>query len=394
MDALWKSTTGSSDTSSPQSSQSLLNDKLIEKIIYMALPASNDLATASIENRLQAGAARPGLSVPIMSRNFIQLNSRLGIPFMILDDVISIFNWTNPSYTLCILSFYSFLVLKPLPTLVSGPIVYILFGIMSPTYMDIHKPTSDANLGNNPVPARGPPLKDPRLPAPVQEFSKEFILNLTDLQNHMTLYVMAYDFIYHFLSKFAYFQNESISSAVFLALLFFSCLNALTIDTLSVFIPWKFIFLSLGWAFVISLHPKLRDIVFNMIYSEETRLRILTSTNQIERKIYEQFDLYEPTERREASIFELQKFNQDEKTWELIGFSTSDYTIFSDARINEIPTSQIATTLLLDEVKPPVDWEWLVNFDWTLDLHPCLLYTSIITFGPSWVDFYTFLRIG
>ena len=48
MDAIWKSTTGRSDTSPSQSTQSLLNDKLVEKIIYMALPASNDLATDTI----------------------------------------------------------------------------------------------------------------------------------------------------------------------------------------------------------------------------------------------------------------------------------------------------------------------------------------------------------
>ena len=370
MDAIWKSTTGRSDTSPSQSTQSLLNDKLVEKIIYMALPASNDLATDTIENRVQAGAGRPGLSVPIMSRNFVQMNSRLGAPFMIIDEIIRIFNWTNAAYTLCIMSFYSFLVLKPLPVLVSGPFVYILFGIMSPTYMDIHKPDPHMNLDHNPIPARGPPLKNPQLPGPVPEFSKEFILNLTDLQNHMTLYVMAYDFVSNFLAKFAYFKDENVSSAVFLGLLLFSCINSLAIDSISSLIPWKFIFLCAGWTFVISLHPKIRDTMFNLMYSEETRLRILTKMNHIERIINDKFDSYEPRERREASIFELQRFNAEEKSWELVGYSTDEYALFSESRMKELSTSQIPNVQTLAEVKPPAEWEWLLNVDWTLDLHP------------------------
>ncbi|CDO91846.1 unnamed protein product [Kluyveromyces dobzhanskii CBS 2104] len=370
MEALWKSTTGRSEAGSSQSTQSLLNDKLIEKIIYMALPASNDLAGGTIDNRVQASAGRPGLSVPIMSRNFVQMNSRLGIPFMVIDEIIRIFNWTNPAYTLCILSFYSFLVLKPLPVLVSGPIIYVLFGIMSPAYMDIHQPDPHMNLEHNPIPARGPPLKNAQIPGPVPEFSKEFILNLTDLQNHMTLYVVAYDCVSGVLGKFAYFKNEKVSSVVFLGLLFFSCVNSLAIDHISVLIPWKFIFLSAGWMFVISLHPKVRETMFGLIYSEETRLRILTRMNYIERVINDNFDSSEHKERREASIFELQMFNEQSKSWELVGFSTDEYTLLSESRINKLSTNQIPTVLTLAEVKPPAEWEWMASLDWTLDLHP------------------------
>lgn len=370
MEALWKGSISNTDNSVSQSTQNLLTDKLVEKILYMALPASNEPSKNTIENRVQAGATRPGLSIPIMSRNFIQLNSRLGLPFMLFDEVIRIFNWTNPAYTMCILSFYSFLVLKPLPTLVSGPIIYILFGIMTPTYMEAHMPDPDSNFDNNPIPARGPPLREPNIPGPVPELSREFILNLIDLQNHMTLYVASYDFLGNVLAKFAYFQNEKVSSAVFLAFLVISCINALTIDTLAIYIPWKLIFLSLGWLFAILLHPKLRDRVLASIYSEETRLRILTCTNKLERLINEQFDLYEPRDRKEASIFELQKFNEEDKTWENIGYSISDFTLFSQARIEEIPASQVATASTLEEVKPPLEWEWLSNFDWSLDLDP------------------------
>lgn len=373
MDAIWKSTTGGSDsstTSLSQSAQSLLNDKLVEKIIYMALPASNGVDTDIIENRVQAGAGRPGLSVPIMSRNFMQLNSRLGPPFMVIDEIIRVFNWTNPAYTLCIMSFYSFLILKPLPMLVAGPFAYILFGVMCPTYMDIHKPDPHMNLDHNPIPARGPPLKSPLLPGPVSEFSKEFVLNLTDLQNHMTLYVMAYDFVTGVLSKFAYFKNEDVSAAVYLSLFIFSCAWAMVIDSVSQLIPWKLILLSVGWLLAIVLHPKIRDAVFQMMYSEETRLRILTQMNQLERAIKEKFEATEPRERREASIFELQRFNEDSKSWELIGYSSEDYTPYSEVRLNGTPISQISTVPTLADVKPPVEWEWLPNFDWTLDLHP------------------------
>ncbi|CAR23144.1 Pex29p [Lachancea thermotolerans CBS 6340] len=349
-------------------SQNYLADKLVEKLIYMALPPSSELAKKTIEHRVEASRNRPGLSVPIMSRNFVQLNSRLGPPFQVIDEVIKIFNWTNTAYTLSVLSLFTYTVMKPLPTLTSIPIFYLLFGVMVPQYLKIHKPDSSLVFASNPVPATGPPLVKAEVPKPVPEFSKEFILNLTDLQNHMLLYVSAFDFVNGILARFAFFTDESTSSAAFLALLVLAWFNALFMDTLSRFIPLKSLLIISGWALALALHPRYRDHFLSKIYSEETRLRALMISSKVEKRVNEYFQYREPRELRQASIFEVQKLDTSIKTWGLVGYSTDHYALFSDYRISEKGLEDASHTL--EEVKAPLEWEWTKGSKWVQDLDP------------------------
>lgn len=350
------------------SGQNLLTDKLIEKLLHISLPSSNDMTSNIIETRVEAGRNRPRLSVPLMSKNFIQLNSRLSGPFMLIDQIIKIFDWTSPAYTLSVLSLFTYTVLNPLPTLTSIPVFYLLFGIMVPKYLEIHKPEPLDTFGSNPIPAQGPPLMKAQINKPAPEFTKEFILNLTDLQNHMILYIATFDFINGILNKFTCFTNENISSPIFLFLLTIGCFNILYIDSLIFWIPLKIILLIVGWSFTIIMHPNFRDYYFSIIYSEDTRIRILTITNKIERWFNNQFQCTESREQRQAAIFELQKFNEKDKSWELFGYSPDHYTLFSVSRISETPMEK--HTIFLDLVKPPIEWEWVDSYPWVLDLDP------------------------
>ncbi|KAH3899430.1 Pex29p SCDLUD_004873 [Saccharomycodes ludwigii] len=197
---------GNTFSSAFGSTQKLFTDTLIEKMIYMALPSASSSTLlssfptskensylcdlTSFDYRINEAKNRPGLSVQIMSKNFINLNSRLSVPFMLLDEIIKIFKWSNPCYTLTILFIITFIILKPIPALTSLPIFYILFGIMVPAYLKIHKPTAidPPFIINNPEPTiRGPNIIEPTIVKPVPELSKEFLLNLTDLQNDMAL---------------------------------------------------------------------------------------------------------------------------------------------------------------------------------------------------------------
>ncbi|SCU81828.1 LANO_0B04302g1_1 [Lachancea nothofagi CBS 11611] len=367
-----KSSVGSINgaTNAGSTTQQYLADKLVEKLIYMALPPSSELARTTIEHRVESSRNRPGLSVPIMSRNFIQMNSRLGPPFLVIDEIIKILSWSNTAYTLSILSLFTYIVMKPLPTLTSIPVFYIVFGIMVPQYLRIHKPDSNTVFMSNPVPAGGPPLIQPEIPKPVPEFSKEFLLNLTDLQNHMLLYVAAFDFVNNILARFAFFTDESVSSAAFLVLLMLAWFNALFIDSLSSFIPVKPILILFGWASVLALHPNNRERVLDKIYSEETRLRVLMLSSKVEQKVHKYFEYHESSEMRQASIFEVQKFQEHGKTWELVGYSTDHYTLFSDYRISEKVLEDAAHHL--DDVKAPVEWEWTKHSKWEQDLDPVL----------------------
>ncbi|AAS52458.2 AEL227Cp [Eremothecium gossypii ATCC 10895] len=348
--------------------QGMLLDKMMEKVLGMAIPPAGEAGGGAIESRVQAGRARPGLSVPIMSRNFVQMNSRLSFPFQVVNEVIRIANWESTACTLSVGMLYSFVVLRPLVTLSSAPMFYILFAVMVPYYMQIHAPEPWEELGANPIPAAGPALKEPDLPRPVPELSKEFILNLTDLQNHMVLYVVCYDFITGLLAKFAFFADENVSAAAFVGLLVLGVFNMLFIESLFRWIPLKLLLLACGWGFLIMLHPSCRDACFDYISSEETRLKVLTMTNKIEQLINDYWDYCEPRETRQAAIFEIQKFDRRTKEWRTAGFSSDDYTLLSKLRIAEEPIDSSATSL--DDVKPPLDWKWLGKYDWVLDLEP------------------------
>lgn len=371
-----RGSSGSITTNAKQKQQNYmsqqLTDKLIEKLFSMALPPGNEITADSLEGRVQAGKARPGLSVPLMSRNFIQLNSRLSVPFEFIDNVIKFFNWENPKLTLTILVFYTHLILRPLPVLLSMPLFFIVVYIMAPAYALRHQPEHHSIIGkNNPVLAEGPQLKEYEIPKPAPEISREFILNLTDLQNHMLLYVIAWDFINDSLAKFAYFVDESISSFFFLTFLVLGAISVLFIETIWPFLPVKFLLLVSGWGFTVIFHPYFKDYFFNLVYSEETRYYFLNKTNKFEQILEENFGFLEPQEQREVEIYEIQRFDKAEKEWNFLFYLNNDFAKLSKPRIDKKYTSiEIVGTTALQNVKPPKDWEFITDDQWKIDLNP------------------------
>ncbi|EDO19534.1 hypothetical protein Kpol_1018p66 [Vanderwaltozyma polyspora DSM 70294] len=348
--------------------QKMMTDALVEKLMKMALPPATEMGSTILEQRIEFSKDRPRLSVPVMSRNFILSNARFGLPFTMVDEVIYIFSWLNPAYTLSILIIYSFIILKPLPSLLSIPIFYILFGVMVPQYLYIHKPETLPYFDSNPTPAQGPPLRKPAVPEPASELSQEFVLNLTDLQNHMLIYVRVYDFFAKILGSFAFFTDEAVSAMAFLILLSFALMNCLFIDTFVNYIPYKHILLFLGWAVMFSFHPINRDRFLGILNSEETRLRVLTVTNKLEELMNNELKTVEASERKLVAVYEIQKLGEKSE-WVPIGFSNDSYTLFSTLRINEQKIERRCASHL-EEVMPPIDWEWVNNSKWVLDLEP------------------------
>lgn len=379
----------SSFSSFKQKQQSQLTDIFVEKLLAMALPPNTELGANVIEGRVQAGKTRPQLSVPIMSKNFIQLNSRLSFPFEMIDHIIRFFTWENPTLTLTILTLYTHVVLKPLPTLMSFPFFFILLYIMTPAYTNKHIPDQHTVLGkNNPVLANGPDLKNPNIPTPASEFSKEFLLNLTDLQNHMVLYVYGWDVVVHLLSKFAYFTDEAVSPFYFLTLLIIGLVSVSFGDLIFPLIPIKFILITTGWAVTVVFHPYFYDYVFNMVYSEETRYYILGKTNKVEDILHKHFDLEEPPEQKEVEIFEIHQFNKSAKEWHLVFFLNDDFTKISPSRLSYDEHSPIGS-LNKSSIKPPKDWEFITDEDWKIDLYPDSWVKSHLLEGVVRIDIET-----
>lgn len=363
----------SSHVDKTSSIQQMMTDTLVEKIIKMALPPSSMAMKDQIATRMVSAKNRPSLSVQLLSKNFIAMNSRLVLPFMIIDNVIDFINWENIPMTLSIMCLYTLCILNPLISLTCGPLCYILFQVMVSHYLNVHLPnptdSTSCLLEINRSPAQGPPLKDPILPEPVPEFSQEFVMNLQDLQNHVLIYVVAYDFIYFIMKKFVFFINEQISTVWFMVLLAVTIFNYFFIDIIWNLIPVKLILILFGWSLIILLYPGNRDNFMQKLLSEETRVSWLQITNQYEHKINEQLRFVEARENRIVDIFEIQVYKKEHKEWTSIGYHNDHYTLFSSLRLKGEKIEPLCVKDI-DEIEPPKGWSWISDNSWELDLSP------------------------
>ncbi|CAH2351261.1 peroxisomal membrane protein Pex29p [[Candida] railenensis] len=346
--SLSSSTNGASSASSSSNSSNLLADKLMEKMISMILPlnASTSEGQTILKERIEMQKSRPSLSVNLMSKNSIQLNQRLSIVFQSLDSFIKFFSWCNPNFTIALLLAATHVILTPilLPVL---PIAYILFEVMVPHYLAIYPPDKSIIVSQrpffefNPVPADNK-LDGPVIPAPIPEFSREFILNLTDLQNYMVLYVIAFDWLAWLTRDYLYFKDENLSSLVYLGLCFTMVMNLMVfpklIPIILPYIPIRFILIVSIWMGTIVFHPYLRNNILEWIYEENTRLWWLTVSDKVELKLRKIFGLRQQVEEfpefeADVEIFELQKLNMKTKVWEPVGYSPDFYSINNPYRI-------------------------------------------------------------
>lgn len=198
------------------------SEKLIEKLLYMSLPSSasnsllsneasltdfesilksnknkylqipssqnsifsNDkyhlLKLLSYENRMKYAGSRPGLSLQIMSRNFINLNSRLSVPFFIVDVIEEIITWKNNFFTISFMIIVVYMILYPQLILIALPTL-IYTQLITPNYYQKYKPNEFLITDRNTF-SEQPILNTVNI-QPEKELSKEFILNITDLQN-------------------------------------------------------------------------------------------------------------------------------------------------------------------------------------------------------------------
>lgn len=361
--------TSNTNTNTRKRTGNQLTDLLVEKLLAMAIPPQTELGANTLQSRVRASSNRPPLSVQTMSKNFIQMNSRLSAAFELIDALTAFFSWHKPTLTLTLLMLYTHLVLTP-QVLLSLPFFAILIIVMTPAYESTHSPDTHTILGkNNPVIADGPPLAEAELPQPASEFSKEFILNLTDLQNHMVLYTNSWDFVARWLSKIAYFSHEPLSVVCFLCLLSMGTLSLMFGNTMYNVFPLKPFLVLIGWAITIMFHPYLYDYIFDLVYSEETRYYLLNKTNKLETVIQKNFEFREPQEQREVEMFEVHQFNKALKEWRLMFYLDSDFTKLANERLlSGVQHPKGVTTK--KEVKPPCDWTFIDSDDWKIDLSP------------------------
>ena len=319
-----------------------------------------------------------------MSSNFRRFNSRIGVAFVFQNRLIHLFTWRQPTQTLSFLFMYTFICIDPylIPVL---PLASCLFFIMVPAYLTRHPPPP-TSFPTDLYPLGGPPLADAPTIKPAPEFSKDFFRNMRDLQNCMEDFSRGHDAVLQFLTPLTNFSNENLSSLLYIALLLISC----ALFLVSHLLPWRFIFLLLGYSAVAMGHPAVQDALSTpeneaLIADAENEGRSLlltASKNDIE--------LQTSQEAREVEIFELQHraLHNEAGEYEPFIFSHSPYSPLSPARISGDRPRGCA---FFEDVLPPRGWRWS-DKKWTLDLlsrewveDRCVTGVEVETEGERWV---------
>ncbi|KAF1986882.1 Pex24p-domain-containing protein [Aulographum hederae CBS 113979] len=359
--------------SSRMESPNKIQDRLVNLLLSQVIPGptnDDDDENTPKDRRSRKYVDRPNFSLPLMSTNFRRFNSRIGVAFVFQNRLIRLFTWKVPTQTFSFLAVYTFVCLNP-ALLAVCPIVACLFFIMVPAFLTRHPPPP-AHAATETYPLAGPPLAPPRKIKPAPELSKDFFRNMRDLQNCMEDFSRVHDLTISILGPPTNFSDESLSSALFLALSLLACILFLAADH----IPWRPVFLLTGWVATISGHPSLQDLLITTKSDLVLRDHNKTAFSAFSSFATTDIALDSSPERREVEIFELQRLVNPYSTapdaeYEPFMFSPSPYTILSPSRIaGDRPKG----TRFFEDVFPPRGWRW-ADKKWTLDL-----------MGREWVE--------
>jgi hypothetical protein len=347
-------------------------------------PTPNSSSPQIKDRRSRVYVDRPGFSIPTMSSNFRRFNSRIGVIFVGQNALIRLFTWKVPTQTLSFLFMYTFICIDPylLPVL---PLACCLFFIMVPSYLTRHPPPP-TSLPTDLYPLGGPPLADAHTIKPTPEFSKDFFRNMRDLQNVMEDFSRGHDALLSFLTPLTNFSNENLSTLLYIAVLLISCLLFITAHLL----PWRAIFLVLGYTLVALGHPTIQDL----LATPQTERIIEESQDQVRTTLLTaskaDIQLSTSQETREVEIFELQHrpLHDTAAEYEPFIFSHSSYAPLSPARIGG---DRPRGTPFFEDVLPPRGWRWS-DKKWTLDLlsrewvdDRCVTGVEVEMEGERWV---------
>ena len=322
-----------------------------------------------------------------MTNNFRRFNARIGIVFVFQNRLIRLFTWVNPMHTLSFLSVYTFVCLDPY-LLVVLPLAVILLFIMIPAFIARHPPPPPSAITSATTPYYsyiGPALAPAPTVKPASETSKDFFRNMRDLQNSMADFANMHDTTVKLVAPPTNFSNEILSSTLYLYLSLLTC----SLFIIAHLIPWRAIFLLVGYAAVICGHPTVQEWLIRQQKKAETQVKeadsqsthpsnsratlfgiSLPTPKALQSLIFNfsAITLDSAPEVREVEIFELQHrgLNSQAAEWEPWVFTPQPYDPLSPSRISG---DRPHGTRFFEDVQPPSGWAW-DGPKWELDLEP------------------------
>lgn len=326
-----------------------VTDRLYQKLLLVVAPLPPDVLSPhsqQLMDRIEAQKSQPALGYHVMLKNLTLLNSRMLPIFVVLDLQAKFASWSNPYMTIGVSLVVTLVILNPVLLTVIPLVLVVMVGLV-PHYLHVYKPDDTAVahgwVETNPIPAKNP-LDKYHIPTPVPQFSREFLVNMTDLQNHQLDFVRAWDFVVWLTRDYLYYKNEDTSALVFVGLLFMAAANLYFIPV-AVRLAWthfvavKVSMVVFYWVFIVAIYPSNKAKLMAWLCDEETRLRFQSRTNRVEQTLGQLLDrtpVMTPSDpdydARQVEVFELQRFDRTKRAWHPMGYGPNFYTLNSTIR--------------------------------------------------------------
>ncbi|ORY73681.1 integral peroxisomal membrane peroxin-domain-containing protein [Protomyces lactucae-debilis] len=330
-----------------------LQEQVIASVLSSLVPAADqtDKRKGKGKGAQQSSDEPPPLDLIVLTRNFRQFSSRIGVFFKLQSGVAAIYTWQKPRETVSYGMIWTLLCLQPYLAL-ALPFAAAVFGLLIPSFLQLHPPPPS----NIPLP---PDLDSwATSTGNAKHFGekaegRDFLINMRDIQNAMEDYVQAYDQIALVLTDYANFANEKKSSVTLVA----CCIGMLTALVLAAYVPVKFLALLSGWIVLLSGHKRFLPLlkhIQRMSASASEKVR-----EQIAEKVEREYlDPERLPEKREVVVYEYCYKGNDapgDKRVIYSGFST----------IGNAGREDAFTTHNLDDVQPPPGFAFVQGSQWS-----------------------------
>lgn len=306
---------------------------------------------------------KPGLSINLMTRNFrrfsarflrelSQLTTRVGVVFMVQSKIEDVLNWKSPIETISAMTIFSLGMFNP-NLLILFPLFVVVFALLIP-YYQVRHPPPPMNLSNAPTEVTQAISPAPQPAKPVPELSRDFFMNMRDIQNTMDDFNSAYDLIRGYVLYVMTFSNEPLSSTV----LAFSALGGLVLLAVVQFLPLRLIILVLGNSAILACNPILFKYIVTKYLPPEEIARIKQRIDQFVKEDY----ISPPMPSQvtfQVEIFESRRLLPPIPPNTLPDWSASKFSPF--------PPQSTNSTEKLAVISAPPGYTFAAD-DWTVDL--------------------------
>jgi len=275
----------------------------------------------------------------------------VGVVFTAQNKVEDVLSWRNPVETISAMTIFSLITVDP-RLLISLPLLILIFALLIPSYQIRHPPPPQSMTT---VPAEvTQAISPPPQPAkPVPELSRDFFMNMRDIQNTMDDFNSAYDLVRAWVIYVTTFTNEPLSSTV----LAFTSITVLTILTFMQFLPMRWFILVVGNAAILACNP----VIFKYI---KTTYITPEEIERIKKRIDEFVKVdYIPPPKAKNVTFTVEIF---ESRRLLPPVPPSHFPDWSASRFSSFPPQSTNSTVKISAVSPPPGYMFTQD-DWKVD---------------------------